>query len=413
MWLKNDALTNGDADWTTSFKHPQPPSAQGNETCYSTTMFTAEATRLIAAHNADDAAHPFFLYLALQAVHEPVEVPPRYSEPLRAHINDTVRRTYAGMVSAVDEGVANITAALEAKRMGDNTILVLSNDNGGWCGYGGLNYPYRGHKTTLWEGGVRGLGFVWSPGRIKGGTRFGGLFHVTDWLPTLVAAAGADAAALGKQFASLDGVDQWAALQSAAANTDTAAAAFPRTELLHNIEGVSGTGAAVLRVGAHKLFVNMQAARGFDGWCAPCADPNGCAVPDGAAQSNRTVAFGGQLCCWQPPVKGATTCTPYNRTALPPVLLYDIDADPSETTDVAAAKPEVVRSMLTRLAAYNATNAPCCICTGSSRVAEMDEPPLDGYWYSFRDQSPNPDANCALMNEPPWRESGAVEAEAR
>ena len=81
---------------------------------------------------------------------------------------------------------------------------------------------------------------------------------------------------------------------------------------------VSGTGAAVLRVGAHKLFVNMQAARGFDGWCAPCADPNGCVVPDGAAQSNKTVAFGGQLCCWQPPVKGATTCTPYNRTALPP-----------------------------------------------------------------------------------------------
>ena len=56
MWLKNDALTNGDADWTTSFKHPQPPSAQGNETCYSTTMFTAEATRLIAAHNADIGA---------------------------------------------------------------------------------------------------------------------------------------------------------------------------------------------------------------------------------------------------------------------------------------------------------------------------------------------------------------------
>ena len=195
---------------------------------------------------------------------------------------------------------------------------------------------------------------------------------MTPWLPTLVAAVGADAAALGKQFASLDGVDQWAAPQSAANTNTGAAAAFPRTELLHNIEGVKGTGAAVLRVGSHKLFVNM-AARGFDGWCAPCADLNGCAVPDGAAQSNRTVAFGGQLCRWQPPVKGATMRTPRNRTALPHVLLYDIDADPSETTDVAAARPEVVRSMLTRLAAYNATNAPCCICTGSSRVAEMDE----------------------------------------
>ena len=110
--------------------------------------------------------------------------------------------------------------------------------------------------------------------------------------------------------------------------------------------------------------------------------------------------------CWQPPIKGATTCTPYNRTALPHVLLYDIDADPSETTDVAAAKPEVVRSMLTRLAAYNATNAPCCICTGAAGWPRWTSRCSTGIGTASATRASNPDANCALMNEPPWRERG-------
>lgn len=47
------------------------------------------------------------------------------------------------MVSVVDEALANVTNALRAKAMWPNSITVLSNDNGGWIGYGGINYPYR------------------------------------------------------------------------------------------------------------------------------------------------------------------------------------------------------------------------------------------------------------------------------
>ena len=82
-------------------------------------------------------------------------------------------------------------------------------------------------------------------------------------------------------------------------------------------------------------------------------------------------------------------------------MLFNIDADPSEQYDIAASSPDVVRAMMHRLAQYNATNEPCCICTGSQRTPEMDEPPLDGFWTSFRDQSPNPSKDCALQNEPP------------
>ena len=57
---------------------------------------------------------------------------------------------YAGMVSAMDAAIGNVTDALKAHNMWQNGVFVISNDNGGWLGYGGLNYPYRGDKTTLW-----------------------------------------------------------------------------------------------------------------------------------------------------------------------------------------------------------------------------------------------------------------------
>ena len=54
------------------------------------------------------------------------------------------------MVSAMDAAIGNVTDALKAHNMWQNGVFVISNDNGGWLGYGGLNYPYRGDKTTLW-----------------------------------------------------------------------------------------------------------------------------------------------------------------------------------------------------------------------------------------------------------------------
>ena len=215
-------------------------------------LFTSRAVTLIQSHNATD---PFFLYLALQAVHEPIEVPSVYSKPFDGIILDGTRRTYAGMLSAVDECVLNVTTALKANaNMYSNSIIVISNDNGGWVGYGGLNTPYRGHKTTLWEGGIRGLGLIVAPGRLPVGMHYNGLFHVTDWLPTLVKAANGDVTRLDpKRFGDLDGIDQWAALMQ-----HNTAAPFPRTEILHNIEGEHGSSVAVIRSGQYKLLYRMQ-----------------------------------------------------------------------------------------------------------------------------------------------------------
>ena len=422
MYLKTAGAgtSAGGEGWQTLFKYPVPPSAQGDPSCYSTHMFTRAAVSIIDAHDASRHGAPLFLYLALQDVHEPVEVPPAYSQPFETSILDGTRRAYAGMVSVVDECVRNVTEALKANGgMWADTIFVLSNDNGGWAGYGGLNAPYRGHKTQLWEGGIRGLGIVVAPGRLPAHARYAGLMHVTDWLATFVSAAGGDLPDLGARFAGVDGVSQWRALAmlsrptadgqepSAVAPSTLApsAGAFPRTEILHNIEGLHGQGIAVLRVGAHKLLHNMQDA---SFWCDACNSTGGCWMPPnsgpGAGAAGHTVALGGQLCCYSAPPSKANHTASCPAAVKPPRplplnLLYDIDADPSELVDLSSSHPEVVQAMLARLAAYNATNVPCCICTGSDRTSEMDHPPLDGFWTSFRDQSPNPDPNCKLQSE--------------
>lgn len=98
----------------------------------------------------------------------------------------------------------------------------MSADNGGNAGDGGSNFPLRGNKATAWEGGVRGLSWVYGAGLSKSvkGTISHEIMHVTDWLPTLVAgAAGLDLDASGRPCATcnrtvapLDGVDQWESL---------------------------------------------------------------------------------------------------------------------------------------------------------------------------------------------------------
>ncbi|KAK8768676.1 hypothetical protein V5799_014859 [Amblyomma americanum] len=100
-----------------------------------------------------------------------------------------------GAVDVLDESVGRVIEALHKRRMLANSVVVFTSDNGGmpWGTYSntGSNWPLRGTKGTLWEGGIRVPAVVWSP-LLKPGSRVvvPGMMHVVDWLPTLYSAAG-------------------------------------------------------------------------------------------------------------------------------------------------------------------------------------------------------------------------------
>eukprot|EP00730_Choanoeca_flexa_P012448 TRINITY_DN4284_c0_g1_i1.p1 TRINITY_DN4284_c0_g1~~TRINITY_DN4284_c0_g1_i1.p1 ORF type:complete len:569 (+),score=147.90 TRINITY_DN4284_c0_g1_i1:3-1709(+) len=180
---------------------------------YSTTAFTDQAVKIINNHSTEQ---PLFLYLAYQAVHAPAQVPPQYEEPY-AFITDSQRRTFAGMLACLDEGIGNVTAALEAQGMLDDTLIVFTTDNGGPVvggdAIGARNYPLRGGKHSAYEGGVRGTAFVRAPSSVtfplSGGT-YDNLMHAADWLPTMCDAVGVDCNTTN----ALDGVSHWQQFQS-------------------------------------------------------------------------------------------------------------------------------------------------------------------------------------------------------
>lgn len=124
----------------------KPVMAEG----YLTDLINQRATKFVRGH----ARQPFFLYVPYNAVHSPYQPPNR---PLPAvtkeNMYDGTRQDYAAMLEQIDEGVGMMLAELEKQGILDNTLFVLSSDNGGERLSD--NSPLFNHKQTLWEGGIR------------------------------------------------------------------------------------------------------------------------------------------------------------------------------------------------------------------------------------------------------------------
>ena len=100
-------------------------------------------------------------YLALQSVHNPYDVPPLSTVDINKtfpEIVDYTRRIYAGMLYAMDVAVGRVEDIYKQAGLWDDTVLVFTTDNGGIGP--GSNFPLRGAKVLLWEGGIRGVSFV-------------------------------------------------------------------------------------------------------------------------------------------------------------------------------------------------------------------------------------------------------------
>jgi arylsulfatase B len=156
---------------------------------YLTDFLTDEAIRWMGASDGPDSP-PFFLYLAYNAPHAPMEANAD-DLTLFSHIADPKRRTYAAMMYALDRGVGHVLDWLQKEKKISNTLMVFCSDNGGATSNGSWNGDLAGAKGTLLEGGVR-VPMIWSwPGKIPAGQRHDSPVSSLDLLPTFLAAAGA------------------------------------------------------------------------------------------------------------------------------------------------------------------------------------------------------------------------------
>lgn len=258
-----------------------------------------EAVKIIEKQDRDK---PFFLYFASLAPHAPYQAPKAGIDSYDATIKDPTRRTYAAMITSVDEQVGRIVAALDKKGLRENTLIIFSSDNGGprnavvasgahskeersesGVKEGSLpasNGDLRGGKGSLFEGGVRVPTIFNWPAKLKPSVVNEPL-HMVDIMPTALALAGAKANPGSKPF---DGKDIWATVAEGKLT--------PHDDILVNVEAFRGS-----IIKGHWKLVKIALLPG--------------------------------------------------KTEL-----FDLNADPGEKTDVSKQNPAVVSDLESRLIAY-------------------------------------------------------------
>lgn len=217
-WLRRTALPDGGKGrwvspdgrtiWTTHMGNTEPDYNADNpilrdsqpvyETANLTDAFTREACDFIRRHRAQ----PFFLYLAYNAVHSPLQAADRYLEKFR-HIPDVHRRIFAALLAHLDDGVGAVLATLRETGLERDTLVVFLSDNGGPTReLTSSNAPLRGEKSTVYEGGLRVPFIVRWPARLPAGIAADVPVISMDATATALAAAGVELEA--KQRDGLD-----------------------------------------------------------------------------------------------------------------------------------------------------------------------------------------------------------------
>lgn len=285
---------------------------------YLTPELGRRACEFIERHTRHSDSNPFFAMVAFNAVHNfNFQLPetelsarglPHYAdwdqtkEPYDEWYDRSIwpnlehgREYYLAQLELLDSEVGRVLDTLDRLGIADDTIVVYLTDNGGsTCNFGD-NTPLRGGKYTLWEGGIRVPFYVrWANGGISGGRTCDGLTSSMDLYPSLLAAAGAGQ----ETFEHCDGVDQLAAWRGEETGGGH--------EALHWDAGFQWA----VREGNWKLQVvepgrNTDHLREYE----------------------------------HAPIEAGT-------------WLVDLAADPSETTDLAAQRPDVADRLRTRHAQW-------------------------------------------------------------
>jgi arylsulfatase A-like enzyme len=255
-----------------------------------TTWYTERAVKFIDANKS----HPFFLYLAHSMPHVPLGVSAKFR-------GKSKRGLYGDVIEEIDWSVGQVLEALKKDGLDDNTLVIFTSDNGPWLCYGnhaGSAKPLREGKGTNWEGGTREPCIMRWPGHIPAGADSWDMFMSIDLFPTIADLVG------GKlPEHKIDGLDVWPIISRQ-----------PGAKNPHD---------------AYWFYYNvndLQAVTTSDGhW---------------KLQLPHTYAtLGGK--------PGGTNGVPakYQQRKVKTEELYDLVNDISETTDVSAQHPEIVKQL--------------------------------------------------------------------
>jgi len=135
---------------------------------------------------------PFFLYLAYNAPHFPIQPPEEWLEKVKQRNPNLseLRAKNIAFVEHLDHAIGRVLDALETEGLAENTLVIFSSDNGGSLSHGASNGPLRGGKQDMYEGGIKSpTCFTW-PGIIRAGTQNTNLGLTMDIFPTLTEVAG-------------------------------------------------------------------------------------------------------------------------------------------------------------------------------------------------------------------------------
>nr|XP_021188858.2 arylsulfatase B isoform X1 [Helicoverpa armigera] len=321
-----------------------------------TEVLTERAVKLIRNH---DTSTPLYLHISHAAPHIGggyVNLqPPEELIAANEHIAHSARRLYAGLVTGLDRSIGHIVSALAEMELLNNTIIVLVSDNGaastGLNRNFGSNLPLRGTKGTPWEGAVRTTAVIWHaliPYKI-----WSGLFHVTDWMPTLIAAAG------GRFNETIDGVDQW--------NAITKDEPPPREDLLVTMDDLKDY--AAFRQGNYKIIVGnvdpktsgyygMELKKfrlpsfSFENVLLSCDTARVFKETLNIKLNLNTVARTRNMSNIYRQINLTNIeedlCIPTNAKG----CLFDLSVDPAETNDLWSSHPDLVQHMVLRLRMY-------------------------------------------------------------
>lgn len=297
---------------------------------YLTDVLTEHAMDYIRTHRSG----PFFLQVAYNAPHEPLQAP---ADLLAAYADGPVStkvQTIYAMTTAMDRGIGRIVDLLDELNIADDTLLVFTSDNGpDFAGGPQLtsidpelvrpNCDLRGSKGVVYEGGLRVPCLVrWPNGGVVSGVR-DELTQFVDWVPTLVEAAGASVDTTGSSALPLDGASFLDVLRGEEATASAGRSMFWQW---NRYEPVSRCNMAIRQNDWKLVWPALESAMQ-----AFSAD----------SQADRALLRDGEY-----PLP--LSYEPFVSRELAPVgepMLFDVRADPGEEVDLASTHPAIVSSL--------------------------------------------------------------------